>query len=74
MNETFTPADDILDQIIRQQAVSRKLYQLCSLLIARLDKYEDTTRYDKNLIDIISEMSCISFEESIPKSDPTALI
>ena len=62
-------------QVVNQIALNKRLYQLCSLLITHLSRYEDTTRFDNTLLDIITRISETPFQDNVKKShDPTALI
>lgn len=60
--------EELIQQLRIQIKMSRRLYQLCSLLSSHLSKYEDIERFDNTLMDILKESS-----ESIAH-DPTQLI
>lgn len=63
------------EMIRKQMNTSRRLYQLASLLIAHLCRYENTERFDKTLLSIITENSETPFEDNVEVcSDPTSLV
>jgi len=70
-----------IQQVKDQLELAKRMYQLCSLLIAHLERYEDTTRFENILIEILNGATQTPFKD-VPYPtkkedqflDPTTLI
>ena len=51
--------------------ICKKLYQLCSMILYHLSRYEDVERYDSMLLEITNDVSKFHFSEDQDSKDPT---